>query len=96
MRGPARSLLHSTTKTRFTLFLSAFNGSISALSRRQGTFIHSNCMSGAEVHAVVQTPGPFGGDELITEAADVAVQGETLDINVSQTKDGQSRGVVAV
>lgn len=49
-----------------------------------------------EVHAIVQTPGPLGSDELVTEAADVAVKGETLDINVSQPKDGQSRGVVAV
>lgn len=51
---------------------------------------------GAEVHAVVQAPGPLGGNELITEAADVAVHGETLEVNVGQTKDSQSRGVVAV
>lgn len=47
---------------------------------------------GAEVVAIVEEDGPVVGDELITERADLAVQDETLEVEMGGAEDGHSRG----
>jgi hypothetical protein len=49
---------------------------------------------GGEEVTVVEDPGEFDGDELITERTDVPVQGHSLEVHVGNPQDGRTRGFV--
>ena len=47
-----------------------------------------------EVQTIVEDTGPTDGDELVAESTDFAVQGESFEIHVCRTEDGQTRGLI--
>lgn len=48
----------------------------------------------SEVHTVVQQLGVRDGDELISQGSNLSVQGQTFQVNVGGSQDGQTWGLV--
>lgn len=67
---------------------------IDALLSRDDSLIEPLTL-GREVHAAVEALRPFNSHKLISKLTDLGVKDKALEINVSETSNGQAMGIVA-
>ena len=91
----ATDLLRVSALNHYVAFvqLQPHNAINSSLTRRDST-CHKLPLRCEEM-SIVQDPTEFDSDELIPQRADVPVKGEALNIQMRNTEDSSSRGLVA-